>query len=81
MNEVISSVKDKIREAFDMGWTSCENAVLNNFSNGNYSRFNLNYLLNNMLIEVRGLTSDNYMHHKASLEASINNIRNLIDTQ
>ena len=31
-----------------------------------------------MLNEVRGLTSDNYMHHKASLEASINNIRNLM---
>ena len=77
-NEVISNVKDKIREAFDMGWTSCEDAVINNFSNGNYSRFNLNYLLNNMLNEVRGLTSANYMHHKASLEASINSIKNLM---
>ena len=77
-NEVISNVKDKIREAFDMGWTRCEDAVINNFSNGNYSRFNLNYLLNNMLNEVRGLTSANYMHHKASLEASINNIKNLM---
>ena len=77
-NEVISNVKDKIREAFDMGWTRCEDAVINNFSNGNYSRFNLNYLLNNMLKEVRGLTSANYMHHKASLEASINSIKNLM---
>lgn len=77
-NEVISNVKDKIREAFDMGWTRCEDAVINNFSNGNYSRFNLNYLLNNMLNEVRGLTSANYMHHKASLEASINSIKNLM---
>lgn len=77
-NEVISNVKDKIREAFDMGWTRCENAVINNFSNGNYSRFNLNYLLNNMLNEVMGLTSANYMHHKASLEASINSIKNLM---
>lgn len=77
-DEVISNVKDKIREAFDMGWTHCEDAVINNFSNGNYSRFNLNYLLNNMLNEVRGLTSANYMHHKASLEASINSIKNLM---
>lgn len=77
-NEVISNVMDKVREAFDMGWTRCEDAVMNNLNNGNYSKFNLNYLLNNMLNEVRGLTSDNYMHHKASLEASINNIRNLI---
>ena len=77
-NEVISNVKDKIREAFDMGWTRCEDAVINNFSNGNYSRFNLNNLLNNMLNEVRGLTSANYMHHKASLEASINSIKNLM---
>ena len=77
-NEVISNVMTKVREAFDMGWTRCEDAVMNNLNNGNYSKFNLNYLLNNMLNEVRGLTSDNYMHHKASLEASINNIRNLI---
>ena len=77
-NEVISNVRAKVKEAFDMGWTRCENAVLNNFNNGNYSKFNLNYLLNNMLNEVRGLTSANYMHHKASLEASINNIRNLM---
>ena len=77
-NEVISNVKDKIREAFDMGWTRCEDAVLNNFNNGNYSKFNLNYLLNNMLKEVKGLTSANYMHHKASLEASINSIKNLM---
>ena len=77
-NEVISNVKDKIREAIDMGWTRCEDAVINNFSNGNYSRFNLNNLLNNMLNEVRGLTSANYMHHKASLEASINSIKNLM---
>ena len=77
-NEVISNVKDKIREAFDMGWTRCEDAVINNFSNGNYSRFNLNNLLNNMLNEVRGLTSANYMHHKASLETSINSIKNLM---
>ena len=77
-NEVISNVMDKVREAFDMGWTRCEDAVMNNLNNGNYSKFNLNYLLNNMLNEVRGLTSANYMHHKASLEASINNIRNLI---
>ena len=77
-NEVISNVKAKVREAFDMGWTRCEDAVLNNFNNGNYSKFNLNYLLNNMLNEVRGLTSANYMHHKASLEASINNIKNLM---
>lgn len=77
-NEVISNVMAKVREAFDMGWTRCEDAVMNNLNNGNYSKFNLNYLLNNMLNEVRGLTSDNYMHHKASLEASINNIRNLI---
>ena len=77
-NEVISNVKDKIREAFDMGWTRCEDAVINNFSNGNYSKFNLNNLLNNMLNEVRGLTSANYMHHKASLEASINSIKNLM---
>ena len=77
-NEVISNVRDKIREAFDMGWTRCEDAVINNFGNGNYSSFNLNYLLNNMLNEVRGLTSANYMHHKASLEASINNIKNLM---
>ena len=77
-NEVISNVRDKIREAFDMGWTRCEDAVMNNFNNGNYSKFNLNYLLNNMLNEVRGLTSANYMHHKASLEASINNIKNLM---
>ena len=77
-NEVISNVMDKVREAFDMGWTRCEDAVMNNLNNGNYSKFNLNYLLNNMLNEVRELTSDNYMHHKASLEASINNIRNLI---
>ena len=52
-NEEISNVKDKIREAFDMGWTRCEDAVLNNFNNGNYSKFNLNYLLNNMLKEVK----------------------------
>ena len=77
-NEVISNVRAKVREAFDMGWTCCEDAVLNNFNNGNYSKFNLNYLLNNMLNEVRGLTSANYMHHKASLEASINNIKNLM---
>lgn len=77
-NEVISNVRAKVREAFDIGWTRCEDAVLNNFNNGNYSKFNLNYLLNNMLNEVRGLTSANYMHHKASLEASINNIRNLM---
>ena len=77
-NEVISNVRAKVREAFDMGWTRCEDAVLNNFNNGNYSKFNLNYLLNNMLNEVRGLTSANYMHHKASLEASINNIKNLM---
>ena len=77
-NEVISNVKDKIREAFDIGWTRCEDAVMNNFGNGNYSSFNLNYLLNNMLKEVKGLTSANYMHHKASLEASINNIKNLM---
>ena len=77
-NEVISNVRAKVIEAFDMGWTRCEDAVINNFSNGNYSRFNLNYLLNNMLNEVRELTSDNYIHHKASLEASINNIRNLM---
>lgn len=77
-NEVISNVRAKVKEAFDMGWTRCEDAVLNNFNNGNYSKFNLNYLLNNMLNEVRGLTSANYMHHKASLEASINNIRNLM---
>ena len=77
-NEVILNVKDKIREAFNMGWTRCEDAVINNFSNGNYSRFNLNNLLNNMLNEVRGLTSANYMHHKASLEASINSIKNLM---
>lgn len=77
-DEEISNVRDKIREAFDMGWTRCEDAVMNNFGNGNYSSFNLNYLLNNMLNEVRGLTSANYMHHKASLEASINNIRNLM---
>ena len=77
-NEVILNVRAKVREAFDMGWTRCEDAVLNNFNNGNYSKFNLNYLLNNMLNEVRGLTSANYMHHKASLEASINNIRNLM---
>ena len=77
-NEVISNVRSKVKEAFDMGWTRCEDAVLNNFNNGNYSKFNLNYLLNNMLKEVKGLTSANYMHHKASLEASINNIRNLI---
>ena len=77
-DEEISNVRDKIREAFDMGWTRCEDAVLNNFNNGNYSKFNLNYLLNNMLNEVRGLTSANYMHHKASLEASINNIKNLM---
>ena len=77
-NEAISNVRAKVREAFDMGWTRCEDAVLNNFNNGNYSKFNLNYLLNNMLNEVRGLTSANYMHHKASLEASINNIRNLM---
>lgn len=77
-NEVILNVRAKVREAFDMGWTRCEDAVLNNFNNGNYSKFNLNYLLNNMLNEVRGLTSANYMHHKASLEASINNIKNLL---
>lgn len=77
-NEAISNVRAKVKEAFDMGWTCCEDAVLNNFNNGNYSKFNLNYLLNNMLNEVRGLTSANYMHHKASLEASINNIRNLM---
>lgn len=78
-DEVISSnVRDKIREAFDMGWTRCENAVMNNFGKGNYSSFNLNYLLNNMLKEVKGLTSANYMHHKASLEAYINNIKNLL---
>ena len=77
-NEVISNVRAKVREAFDMGWTRCEDAVMNNFGNGNYSSFNLNYLLNNMLNEVRGLTSANYMHHKASLEASINNIKNLM---
>ena len=77
-NEVISNVRSKVKEAFDMGWTRCEDAVLNNFNNGNYSKFNLNYLLNNMLNEVRGLTSANYMHHKASLEASINNIKNLM---
>ena len=77
-NEAISNVRAKVREAFDMGWTRCEDAVLNNFNNGNYSKFNLNYLLNNMLNEVRGLTSANYMHHKASLEASINNIKNLM---
>ena len=77
-NEAISNVRAKVKEAFDMGWTRCEDAVLNNFNNGNYSKFNLNYLLNNMLNEVRGLTSANYMHHKASLEASINNIRNLM---
>ena len=77
-NEVISNVRAKVKEAFDMGWTRCEDAVLNNFNNGNYSKFNLNYLLNNMLNEVRGLTSANYMHHKASLEASINNIKNLM---
>lgn len=77
-NEVISNVMTKVREAFDMGWTRCEDAVMNNLNNGNYSKFNLNYLLNNMLNEVRGLTSDNYMHHKASLEASINNIKNLM---
>lgn len=77
-NEAISNVRAKVKEAFDMGWTRCEDAVLNNFNNGNYSKFNLNYLLNNMLNEVRGLTSANYMHHKASLEASINNIKNLM---
>ena len=77
-NEVISNVRAKVKEAFDMGWTRCEDAVLNNFNNGNYSKFNLNYLLNNMLNEVRGLTSANYMHHKTSLEASINNIKNLM---
>ena len=77
-DEEISNVRDKIREAFDMGWTRCEDAVLNNFNNGNYSKFNLNYLLNNMLKEVKGLTSANYMHHKASLEAYINNIKNLM---
>ena len=77
-DEEISNVKDKIREAFDMGWTRCEDAVMNNFGNGNYSSFNLNYLLNNMLKEVKGLTSANYMHHKASLEASINSIKNLM---
>ena len=77
-DEEISNVRDKIREAFDMGWTRCEDAVMNNFGNGNYSSFNLNYLLNNMLKEVKGLTSANYMHHKASLEASINNIKNLM---
>lgn len=77
-NEAISNVRAKVKEAFDMGWTHCEDAVLNNFNNGNYSKFNLNYLLNNMLNEVRGLTSANYMHHKASLEASINNIKNLM---
>lgn len=77
-NEAISNVRAKVKEAFDMGWTRCEDAVINNFNNGNYSKFNLNYLLNNMLNEVRGLTSANYMHHKASLEASINNIRNLM---
>ena len=77
-NEVISNVRAKVKEAFDMGWTRCEDAVMNNFGNGNYSSFNLNYLLNNMLKEVKGLTSANYMHHKASLEASINNIKNLL---
>ena len=77
-NEVISNVRAKVREAFDMGWTRCEDAVMNNFGNGNYSSFNLNYLLNNMLKEVKGLTSANYMHHKASLEAYINNIKNLL---
>ena len=77
-NEAISNVRAKVKEAFDMGWTRCEDAVLNNFNNGNYSKFNLNYLLNNMLNEVRGLTSANYMHHKVSLEASINNIKNLM---
>ena len=77
-DEEISNVRDKIREAFDMGWTRCEDAVMNNFGNGNYSSFNLNYLLNNMLKEVKGLTSANYMHHKASLEAYINNIKNLL---
>ena len=77
-NEAISNVRAKVKEAFDMGWTRCEDAVLNNFNNGNYSKFNLNYLLNNMLNEVRELTSANYMHHKASLEASINNIKNLL---
>ena len=77
-NESISNVRAKVKEAFDMGWTRCEDAVLNNFNNGNYSKFNLNYLLNNMLNEVRGLTSANYMHHKVSLEASINNIKNLM---
>ena len=77
-NEAISNVRAKVKEAFDMGWTRCEDAVLNNFNNGNYSKFNLNYLLNNMLNEVRGLTSANYMHHKASLEASINSIKNLM---
>ena len=77
-DEEISNVRDKIREAFDIGWTRCEDAVMNNFGNGNYSSFNLNYLLNNMLKEVKGLTSANYMHHKASLEASINNIKNLM---
>ena len=77
-NEVISNVMDKVREAFDMGWTRCEDAVMNNLNNGDYSKFNLNYLLNNMLNEVRELTPDNYMHHKASLEASINNIKNLL---
>ena len=77
-NEVISNVRAKVKEAFDMGWTRCEDAVMNNLNNGNYSKFNLNYLLNNMLNEVRGLTSANYMHHKASLEASINNIKNLM---
>lgn len=77
-NEAISNVRAKVKEAFDMGWTRCEDAVLNNFNNGNYSKFNLNYLLNNMLNEVRGLTSANYIHHKASLEASINNIKNLM---
>ena len=77
-NEAISNVRAKVKEAFDMGWTRCEDAVLNNFNNGNYSKFNLNYLLNNMLNEVRGLTSANYIHHKANLEASINNIKNLM---
>ena len=78
-NEAISNVRAKVKEAFDMGWTRCEDAVLNNFNNGNYSKFNLNYLLNNMLNEVRGLTSANYMHHKVSLEASINNIKKSLD--
>lgn len=80
VNDNISTLQKTVKEAFTLGWNRCEDAIASS-SDVKFNIHNMRNLLNNMLREIRTLTSANYTHHQKSLEYSTISLINMIAAQ